>query len=74
LWSGGGWAPWMFEWCFILEMVQNPQYIPNGPLHSLKLSGGQATYCSRHVKTYKYMLEKEAGFPIFPNMLSGLYI
>ncbi|KAL9333039.1 hypothetical protein Peur_073178 [Populus x canadensis] len=30
---------------------------------------GQATYCSRHVKTYKYMLEKEAGFPIFPNML-----
>ncbi|KAJ6985997.1 hypothetical protein NC653_023809 [Populus alba x Populus x berolinensis] len=30
---------------------------------------GQATDCSRHVKTYKYMLEKEAGFPIFPNML-----
>ena len=60
----------------------NPQHIPNGPLHffegdgmlhSLKLSGGQATHCSRYVKTYKYMLEKEAGFPIFPNILSGFY-
>ena len=60
----------------------NPQHMPNGPLHffegdgmlhSLKLSGGQATHCSRYVKTYKYMLEKEAGFPIFPNMLSGFY-
>ncbi|KAG6761813.1 hypothetical protein POTOM_035050 [Populus tomentosa] len=57
-----------------LTNCPKPQYIPNGPLHSLKLSGGQATYCSRHVKTYKYMLEKEAGFPIFPNMLSGFYI
>ncbi|KAJ6897103.1 hypothetical protein NC651_023093 [Populus alba x Populus x berolinensis] len=56
--------------------------MPNGPLHlfegdgmlhSLKLSGGQATHCSRYVKTYKYMLEKEAGFPIFPNILSGFY-
>ncbi|KAJ6906599.1 hypothetical protein NC652_024115 [Populus alba x Populus x berolinensis] len=34
----------------------------DGMLHSLKLSGGQAaTHCSRYVKTYKYMLEKEAG-------------
>ncbi|KAL3580956.1 hypothetical protein D5086_018791 [Populus alba] len=48
----------------------NPQHMPHGPLHffegdgmlhSLKLSGGQATHCSRYVKTYKYMLEKEAG-------------
>ncbi|CAK7329309.1 unnamed protein product [Dovyalis caffra] len=60
----------------------NPQHMPNSPLHffegdgmlhSLKLSGGQATFCSRYVKTYKYMLEKKAGFPIFPNMLSGFY-
>jgi len=60
----------------------NPQHMPNGPLHffegdgmlhSLTLSGGQATHCSRYVKTYKYMLEKEAGFPIFPNILSGFY-
>ncbi|KAF9676289.1 hypothetical protein SADUNF_Sadunf09G0123400 [Salix dunnii] len=60
----------------------NPQQMPKGPLHffegdgmlhSLKLSGGQATYCSRYVRTYKYMLEKEAGFSIFPNVLSGFY-
>ncbi|KAJ6693041.1 CAROTENOID CLEAVAGE DIOXYGENASE 4 CHLOROPLASTIC-RELATED [Salix purpurea] len=60
----------------------NPQKMPNGPLHffegdgmlhSLKLSGGQATYCSRYVRTYKYLLEREAGFSIFPNILSGFY-
>ncbi|KAJ6311014.1 hypothetical protein OIU76_015687 [Salix suchowensis] len=60
----------------------NPQQMPNGPLHffegdgmlhSLKLSGGQATYCSRYVRTYKYLLEREAGFSIFPNILSGFY-
>ncbi|KAJ8767853.1 hypothetical protein K2173_020793 [Erythroxylum novogranatense] len=60
----------------------NPQHMPNGPLHffegdgmvhSLRLRGGQATYCSRYVKTYKYMLEQEAGLPIFPNILSGFY-
>ncbi|KAJ6906600.1 zeaxanthin 7,8(7',8')-cleavage dioxygenase [Populus alba x Populus x berolinensis] len=33
----------------------------------------EATHCSRYVKTYKYMLEKEAGLPIFPNILSGFY-
>ncbi|KAB2065681.1 hypothetical protein ES319_A09G105700v1 [Gossypium barbadense] len=44
-----------------------------GMLHSLRLSNGKATYCNRYVKTYKYMVEKEVGFPIFPNMLSGLY-
>ncbi|KAL9354053.1 hypothetical protein Peur_052023 [Populus x canadensis] len=46
----------------------------DGTFHSFKLSGGQTEYCSRrYVKTYKYMLEKEAGFPIFSNMLSGFY-
>ncbi|PPS15724.1 hypothetical protein GOBAR_AA04859 [Gossypium barbadense] len=60
----------------------NPQLQPRralnllegyGMLHSLRLSNGKATYCNRYVKTYKYMVEKEVGFPIFPNMLSGLY-
>ncbi|MBA0650631.1 hypothetical protein Goklo_018024 [Gossypium klotzschianum] len=60
----------------------NPQLQPcralnlfegDGMLHSLRLSNGKATYCNRYVKTYKYLVEKEVGFPIFPNMLSGLY-
>ncbi|KAJ6671684.1 CAROTENOID CLEAVAGE DIOXYGENASE 4 CHLOROPLASTIC-RELATED [Salix viminalis] len=55
--------------------------MPNGPLHffegdgmlhSLKLSGGQATYCSRYVRTYKYLLEKEAGLAFFSNKLLAL--
>lgn len=60
----------------------NPQLQPrralhlfdgDGMLHSLRLSNGNATYCSRYIKTYKYMLEKEAGFPIIPNFFSGFY-
>ncbi|EOY13847.1 Nine-cis-epoxycarotenoid dioxygenase 4 [Theobroma cacao] len=42
-------------------------------LHSLRLSNGLATYCNRYIKTHKYMLERDAGFPIIPNMLSGFY-
>ncbi|KAF8380853.1 hypothetical protein HHK36_028348 [Tetracentron sinense] len=60
----------------------NPQHPPHGPhhlfegdgmLHSLLLSGGRATFCSRYVQTYKYTLERIAGFPTFPNVLSGFY-
>nr|AMJ39500.1 carotene cleavage dioxygenase 4 copy 2 [Bixa orellana] len=60
----------------------NPQYIPDralhffegdGMLHSLRFSNGRAVYCSRYVKTYKFLLEKAAGAPRMPNMLSGLY-
>ncbi|OMP05170.1 Carotenoid oxygenase [Corchorus capsularis] len=42
-------------------------FFGDGMLHSLKLSNGKATYCSRYVKTYKYLLEREAGFPIVPS-------
>ena len=58
----------------------NPQYLPKGPyhlfdgdgmLHSLRISKGRATLCSRYVKTYKYNIEHEAGFPVFPNVFSG---
>ncbi|KAL5765367.1 hypothetical protein ACOSP7_015984 [Xanthoceras sorbifolium] len=60
----------------------NPQHMPRGPLHlfegdgmvhSLQLYKGRAVYACRYVKTYKFKLEREAGFPIFPNMLSGFY-
>ncbi|XP_042493200.1 probable carotenoid cleavage dioxygenase 4, chloroplastic [Macadamia integrifolia] len=58
----------------------NPQYLPRGPyhlfdgdgmLHSLRVSGGRATLCSRFVKTYKYNVERNAGSPIFPNVFSS---
>ncbi|KAL5765365.1 hypothetical protein ACOSP7_015982 [Xanthoceras sorbifolium] len=60
----------------------NPQHMPRSPLHlfegdgmvhSIQLSKGRAVYACRYVKTYKFKLEGEAGFPIFPNMLSGFY-
>ncbi|KAJ9556317.1 hypothetical protein OSB04_010931 [Centaurea solstitialis] len=58
----------------------NPQYLPRGPyhlfdgdgmLHAIRISKGKATLCSRYVKTYKYNIEKDAGFPIIPNVFSG---
>nr|DAD43296.1 TPA_asm: hypothetical protein HUJ06_001526 [Nelumbo nucifera] len=60
----------------------NPQHQPHGPyhqfegdgmLHSLRISHGCATFCSRYVKTYKYSLEQKLGSPAFPNFLSGFY-
>lgn len=60
----------------------NPPHNPHGPhhlfegdgmLHSIRVSDGGATFSSRYVKTYKYSLEYNAGFPIFPNILSGFY-
>ncbi|KAK3032602.1 hypothetical protein RJ639_037366 [Escallonia herrerae] len=58
----------------------NPQHLPRGPyhlfdgdgmLHSIRISGGRATLCSRYVKTYKYTIEKDTGFPVIPNVFSG---
>ncbi|KAI3465330.1 hypothetical protein Pfo_021993 [Paulownia fortunei] len=58
----------------------NPQFIPRGPyhlfdgdgmLHMIKISGGKATFCSRYVKTYKYMVEREIGHPIIPSPFSS---
>ncbi|XP_058223532.1 probable carotenoid cleavage dioxygenase 4, chloroplastic [Rhododendron vialii] len=60
----------------------NPQHQPLGPhhlfegdgmLHSILLSQGRAIFCSRYVKTYKYNLEHDTGFPMIPNFLSGFY-
>lgn len=58
----------------------NPQYLPRGPyhlfdgdgmLHSIKISQGKAILCSRYVKTYKYNIERDAGYPLLPNVFSG---
>ncbi|XVE99972.1 hypothetical protein REPUB_Repub03eG0246000 [Reevesia pubescens] len=57
----------------------NPQYHPRGPyhlfdgdgmLHSLRISHGRATLCSRYVKTYKYTTERNLGSPVVPNFFS----
>ncbi|KAI4327889.1 hypothetical protein L6164_020300 [Bauhinia variegata] len=58
----------------------NPQFLPRGPyhlfdgdgmLHSIRISQGKATLCSRYVKTYKYNIENEVGYPLIPNVFSG---
>ncbi|XP_074283409.1 putative carotenoid cleavage dioxygenase 4, chloroplastic [Silene latifolia] len=58
----------------------NPQFLPRGPyhlfdgdgmLHAVRISNGKATLCSRYVKTYKYMMEHEAGTSIIPNVFAG---
>ncbi|KAL0447667.1 UNVERIFIED_CONTAM: putative carotenoid cleavage dioxygenase 4, chloroplastic [Sesamum latifolium] len=58
----------------------NPRFIPSGPyhlfdgdgmLHMIRISRGEATFCSRYVKTYKYMVEQEIGYPIFPSVFSS---
>ncbi|KAL0360890.1 UNVERIFIED_CONTAM: putative carotenoid cleavage dioxygenase 4, chloroplastic [Sesamum radiatum] len=58
----------------------NPQFIPRGPyhlfdgdgmLHMIKISKGKATFCSRYVETYKYMVERDIGHPVFPSLFSS---
>ncbi|CAL8994281.1 unnamed protein product [Prunus brigantina] len=58
----------------------NPQYLPRGPyhlfdgdgmLHSVRISKGRAVLCSRYVKTYKYTIERDAGYPLLPSVFSG---
>ncbi|XP_075506019.1 putative carotenoid cleavage dioxygenase 4, chloroplastic [Primulina tabacum] len=58
----------------------NPQFIPDGPyhlfdgdgmLHSIRIRDGEATFCSRYIKTYKYMVEREIGRPVILNVFSA---
>ncbi|XP_010910622.2 9-cis-epoxycarotenoid dioxygenase NCED1, chloroplastic [Elaeis guineensis] len=64
----------------------NPQHLPRGPhhlfdgdgmLHSLLLPSisatGDALLCSRYVRTYKYLLEREAGGPVLPSVFAGFH-
>ncbi|PIN16458.1 9-cis-epoxycarotenoid dioxygenase [Handroanthus impetiginosus] len=57
----------------------NPQFMPRGPyhlgdgdgmLHSIKISRGKATFCCLFLRTYKYLLEHDLGYPVFPNALA----
>ncbi|KAL7153378.1 hypothetical protein ABFS83_04G164700 [Erythranthe nasuta] len=63
-----------------IRVGPNPQFIPRGPyhlldgdgmLHSIRISGGGATFCRRYVKTYKYQVENKMGYPIFPSVFSS---
>ncbi|KAK6129895.1 hypothetical protein DH2020_036366 [Rehmannia glutinosa] len=58
----------------------NPQFTPSGPyhlfdgdgmLHTIVISQNNVTFCSRYVKTYKYMVEHKIGHPIFPSVFSS---
>ncbi|GMH22500.1 hypothetical protein Nepgr_024343 [Nepenthes gracilis] len=60
----------------------NHQFLPRGPshlfdgdgmLHCLRISGGRATFCSRYVKTYKYIIERKAGTKVIPNYFSDFH-
>ncbi|KAL0327704.1 UNVERIFIED_CONTAM: putative carotenoid cleavage dioxygenase 4, chloroplastic [Sesamum angustifolium] len=58
----------------------NPQFIPprphhlfdgDGMLHSIRISKGKPTFCSRFVNTYKYNVEREFGSPVAINYFSA---
>ncbi|CAL4884886.1 unnamed protein product [Urochloa decumbens] len=66
----------------------NPQHLPRGPhhlfdgdgmLHSLLLPSADSSgsndpvLCSRYVQTYKYLVERDAGAPVMPNVFSGFH-
>ncbi|KAH6788429.1 hypothetical protein C2S51_003435 [Perilla frutescens var. frutescens] len=59
----------------------NPQFIPHrrpyhffdgdGMLHSIRISGGEAIFCSRYVKTYKFVTEGDKGYPFILSPFSS---
>ncbi|KAL8057117.1 hypothetical protein ABFX02_04G163600 [Erythranthe guttata] len=75
-----GYLPSCLDGAYI-RVGPNPQFTPPGcpyhlldgdrMLHSVRISGGKATFCSRYVKTYKYQVEKKMGYPIFPSVFSA---
>ncbi|KAH6760848.1 nine-cis-epoxycarotenoid dioxygenase 4 [Perilla frutescens var. frutescens] len=63
-----------------LQNGPNPQFTPRGPyhlvdgdgmIHSIKISGGGATFCSRFVRTSKFILEHDLGYPVYPNIFGA---
>ncbi|KAJ0683603.1 putative oxidoreductase [Helianthus annuus] len=60
----------------------NPQFPPNGPhhyldgdgmVHCIRISHGRATFCSRYVKTNKYVFENQVGSHAVPNVIGGMH-
>eukprot|EP00252_Welwitschia_mirabilis_P024165 TRINITY_DN705_c0_g2_i2.p1 TRINITY_DN705_c0_g2~~TRINITY_DN705_c0_g2_i2.p1 ORF type:complete len:569 (+),score=-52.47 TRINITY_DN705_c0_g2_i2:54-1709(+) len=59
----------------------NPRHVPrsgyhlfegDGMLHVLRLRNGSATFCSRHVRTNKFLVEEACGRAVVPNSFSGM--
>ncbi|KAL7616410.1 hypothetical protein Lser_V15G00245 [Lactuca serriola] len=59
----------------------NPQFISGGPhhyldgdgmMHCIRISDGQPTFCSRYVKTNKYIFEHQARSNLVPNVIGGM--
>lgn len=59
----------------------NPQFPPNGPhhcfdgdgmVHCIRISHGRATFCSRYVKTNKYLFENQVRSNVVPNVIGGM--
>ncbi|CAA0838837.1 Probable carotenoid cleavage dioxygenase 4-chloroplastic [Striga hermonthica] len=57
----------------------NPRFPPRGPyhlldgdgmLHTIRISRGRATFCSRYVRTHKFETEHAAGRPVIPNFFA----
>ncbi|CAI9266559.1 unnamed protein product [Lactuca saligna] len=58
----------------------NPQFISGGPqhyldgdgmMHCIRISDGQPSFCSRYVKTNKYILEHQARSNLVPNVIGA---
>lgn len=61
----------------------NPQFYPSGPyhyfdgdgmVHCLRISHGRASFCSRYVKTNKYLSEKKLRSHVVPNVIGGMHV
>lgn len=60
----------------------NPRYVPrgghhlfdgDGMLHAVRIKDGRVTFCSRYVRTHKFVQEETAGGRVVPNFFSGFY-
>ncbi|KAK1439442.1 hypothetical protein QVD17_05260 [Tagetes erecta] len=59
----------------------SPHFPPNGPyhyfdgdgmVHCIRISHGRATFCSRYVKTNKYLFENQVRSHAIPNIVGGM--
>ncbi|XP_051137297.1 probable carotenoid cleavage dioxygenase 4, chloroplastic [Andrographis paniculata] len=78
--ADGGALPAALDGAYIRN-GPNPQFVPatgpyhlfdgDGMLHCVRISDGTATFCSRYVRTHKFVVEMELGHPILPSPFSS---
>lgn len=60
----------------------NPRYVPRGAhhlfdgdgmLHAVRIKDGRVTFCSRYVRTHKFVQEETAGGRVMLKFFSGVY-